>query len=193
MLGTASHGGVGAGMRDNVFVKPEQPGPLLSVKDLFVSFGHGASDIAAVSGISFDVPRSGTVGIVGESGSGKSVTSLALTRLFPKSAKADITGAINFQGRDLLGMREAELRSLRGVGISYIFQDPLSALNPVRRCGDQVAEVIRIHEPRQNADHTDARVLELFERLGLPRARATMGKFPHELSGGMRQRVMIAM
>ncbi len=90
-------------------------------------------------------------------------------------------------------MPEAELRALRGTGISYIFQDPLSALNPVRRCGEQVAEVIRIHEPSRGHDYAEARVIELFERLGLPRAKETMRKYPHELSGGMRQRVMIAM
>ncbi|MVA27095.1 ABC transporter ATP-binding protein (plasmid) [Agrobacterium vitis] len=167
--------------------------PLLSVQDLSVRFGWGQSEIKAVSNISFDVPFSGTVGIVGESGSGKSVTSLALTRLFPKSAKATIGGQIKFQDRDLVSMPDAELRSLRGKGISYVFQDPLSALNPVRRCGEQVAEAIRIHEPSLDAERVNNRVTELFDGLGLPRPKETMRKYPHEPSGGMRQRVMIAM
>lgn len=167
--------------------------PLLSVRDLSIRFGHGTTEVNAVSGVSFDVHPGSTVGVVGESGSGKSVTSLALTRLFPKSAKAEIGGTISFQGRNLLTMPDAELRSLRGTGISYVFQDPLSSLNPVQRCGDQVAEAIRIHEPRVHRDEVSGRVITLFERLGLPRAREVARKYPHELSGGMRQRVMIAM
>ena len=167
--------------------------PLLSVRDLSVRFGHGDSEVVAVKGVSLTVPRGSTVGVVGESGSGKSVTSLALTRLFPKSAKAAIGGAIEFRGRDLVKMPEAELREIRGAGISYVFQDPLSALNPVKRCGDQVSEAIRIHEPRVGREQMRDRVITLFERLGLPRAKEVARKYPHELSGGMRQRVMIAM
>lgn len=167
--------------------------PLLSVRDLSVRFGQGSSEVVAVSGVSFDVPRGTTVGVVGESGSGKSVTSLALTRLFPKSAKAAIGGTIRFQGKDLVSMPDKQLRAIRGVGISYIFQDPLAALNPVRRCGEQVSEAIRIHEPGAGSERVQNRVIELFERLGLPRAREITQKYPHELSGGMRQRVMIAM
>lgn len=167
--------------------------PLLSVRDLSVRFGHGASTIEAVSGVSFDVAPGSIVGVVGESGSGKSVTSLALTRLFPKSAKAQIGGSIEFQGRNLVTVSNNQLREIRGSGISYIFQDPLSALNPVRRCGDQVIESIQIHEPTVGRERARARVLELFERIGLPRAEETARKYPHELSGGMRQRVMIAM
>lgn len=169
------------------------PTPLLSLKEVTVRFGQGSSEIIAVSDVSFDIPQSSIVGVVGESGSGKSVTSHAITRLFPKSAKANIRGKINFEGRDLIAMPDSELRSIRGAGISYVFQDPLSALNPVKRCGDQVVEAIRIHEPHTSTVRARERVLELFERLGLPRPRDTMQKYPHELSGGMRQRVMIAM
>lgn len=167
--------------------------PLLAVRDLSVRFGTGRSEVVAVKNVSFEVPRGTTVGVVGESGSGKSVTSLALTRLFPRSAKVTITGAVEFQGRDVLQLPDAQLRSLRGGGISYVFQDPLSSLNPVKRCGEQVAEAIHIHEPHESREAIRARVMELFDRLGLPRAKEIMGKYPHELSGGMRQRVMIAM
>ncbi|MCW8060804.1 dipeptide ABC transporter ATP-binding protein [Agrobacterium tumefaciens] len=168
---------------------PDPAPPLLSVRNLSVRFGEGS----AVSDVSFDVARSATLGVVGESGSGKSVTSLAITRLFPKSAKVVIGGAIEFRGRNLISMPESDLRSIRGAGISYVFQDPLSALNPVRRCGDQVTEAIRIHEGRIDRDQVRERVEQLFERLGLPRSRGIFEKYPHELSGGMRQRVMIAM
>jgi len=173
----------------------EAPGaqPLLSVRDLFVSFGRGQTPVEAVAGVSFDVPFGSTVGVVGESGSGKSVTSLALTRLFSKSSDVTIRGSVLFQGQNLVTLPVQQLRKIRGAGISYVFQDPLSSLNPVRRCGEQVAEAIRIHETRTDSSEADRRVVELFERLGLPRAREVAQKYPHELSGGMRQRVMIAM
>ena len=174
-------------------LQPSNREPLLSVRDLSVKFGTGRSEVVAVSGVSFEVQRGSTVGVVGESGSGKSVTSLALTRLFPRSSRAEIGGTITFQGRNLTSMPESELRSIRGAGISYVFQDPLAALNPVKRCGEQVGEAIRIHDPAAGRERVQARIIELFERLGLPRARDIMRRFPHELSGGMRQRVMIAM
>ena len=180
-------------MPETKLSKPDLALPLLSVRNLSVRFGQGSAEVGAVSDVSFNVSRTATVGLVGESGSGKSVTSLAITRLFPKSAKAVIGGAVEFRGRDLVTMPEGDLRSIRGAGISYVFQDPLSALNPVRRCGDQVAESIRIHEGRIDRDEVHERVVQLFERLGLPRSRAIYDKYPHELSGGMRQRVMIAM
>lgn len=173
----------------------DDPGsqPVLSVRDLSISIGQGDSKIAAVSGVSFDVPRASIVGVVGESGSGKSVTSLALTRLFPKSAKVVIGGEIEFQGRNLTTMSDRDLQKIRGAGISYVFQDPLSSLNPVRRCGEQVAEAIRIHEPHVPNAEVKKRVVKLFSRLGLPRPEVVAEQYPHELSGGMRQRVMIAM
>ncbi|CAH1656931.1 ABC transporter ATP-binding protein [Chelatococcus asaccharovorans] len=180
-------------MPETKLPKPDLAPPLLSVRNLSVRFGQGSAEIGAVSDVSFTIARSATVGLVGESGSGKSVTSLAITRLFPKSAKAVIDGAIEFRGRDLVTMPEGDLRSIRGAGISYVFQDPLSALNPVRRCGEQVAESIRIHEGNIDRGQVHARVVQIFERLGLPRSRAIYDSYPHELSGGMRQRVMIAM
>ncbi|WP_308800009.1 ABC transporter ATP-binding protein [Agromyces silvae] len=167
--------------------------PLLAVRDLSVSFGRGDGQVDAVRAVSFDVPSGSTVGVVGESGSGKSVTSLALTRLFPKSADVTIRGTIQFQDQNLATRSAQQLRKIRGAGISYVFQDPLSSLNPVRRCGDQVAEAIRIHEPHVDGRKVADRVVALFERLGLPRARQVAQQYPHELSGGMRQRVMIAM
>jgi peptide/nickel transport system ATP-binding protein len=172
---------------------PPADAPLLSVQDLHVRFGRDHTGGCAVSGVSFDIPVGRTVGVVGESGSGKSVTSLAITKLFPKSSAVDLRGKVMFNGRDLTALTEHELRSIRGKGISYVFQDPLSALDPVRRCGEQVAEVIRIHEPTAERGEIRARILDLFERLGLPHAGETARKYPHELSGGMRQRVMIAM
>ncbi|MDR5701852.1 ABC transporter ATP-binding protein [Agromyces aerolatus] len=167
--------------------------PLLAVRDLTVSFGHGHARSEVVRGVSFDVPAGSTVGVVGESGSGKSVTSLALTRLFPKSSEVTVGGQISFQGQNLATLPAQQLRKIRGAGISYVFQDPLSSLNPVRRCGEQVAEAIRIHEPHVDGRKVAERVALLFERLGLPRAREVARQYPHELSGGMRQRVMIAM
>jgi peptide/nickel transport system ATP-binding protein len=166
--------------------------PLLSVRNLSLSFGRGESRIDAVNRVSFEVPRASIVGVVGESGSGKSVTALALTRLFPRSADVTITGEIEFQGKDLVAMSEQSLRRIRGAGISYVFQDPLSSLNPVRCCGQQVAEAVRIHEPGAASQDVQKRVIDLFERLGLPRAHEVAKQYPHELSGGMRQRVMIA-
>lgn len=166
---------------------------LLSVQNLSVTFNHGRRNVAAVSDVSFDIAKGRIVGVVGESGSGKSVTSLALTKLFPKSANAKVRGAVTFRGANLIGLGERELRSIRGAGISYVFQDPLSSLNPVKRCGEQVAEAIRIHEPEIPKDEVWHRVFDLFVRLGLPQAKEVARKYPHELSGGMRQRVMIAM
>jgi peptide/nickel transport system ATP-binding protein len=170
-----------------------EPEPLLSVRDLSLTFGHGRARVDAVKSVSFDVPPSSIVGVVGESGSGKSVTALALTRLFPRSAEVTIKGQIMFQGRDLATLPEADLRRVRGAGISFVFQDPLSSLNPVRRCGEQVAEAVHIHEPEISKTDVGVRVIELFERLGLPQPAEIVNKYPHELSGGMRQRVMIAM
>lgn len=177
---------------DHPNTRPGDHNPLLSVKDLIVRFGEGDNQVEAVSGISFDVPYGSVVGVVGESGSGKSVTSLALTRLFPKSSRPQVQGSVQFKGQNLLTASGAELRAVRGGGISYVFQDPLSSLDPMKRCGDQVLEAIHIHEPQATHEKARDRVITLFERLGLPRAREVMRKYPHELSGGMRQRVMMA-
>ncbi|MEU3333336.1 dipeptide ABC transporter ATP-binding protein [Glutamicibacter creatinolyticus] len=168
------------------------PSPLLSVRNLSVNFGERDAAFTAVDDVSFDVPFGSIVGVVGESGSGKSVTSLALTRLFPRSTKATIDGVVEFQGRNLLKITDPQLRSIRGAGISYVFQDPLSSLNPVKKCGEQVAEAIHIHEPHVHRELVNERVSNLFDRLGLPRDKEVGDKFPHELSGGMRQRVMMA-
>ncbi len=167
--------------------------PLLSVRNLSVSFGRGDARNDVVKDVSFEIAPGSIVGVVGESGSGKSVSALALTRLFPRSADVTISGEIVFKGENLVGVSDKALRKVRGAGIAYVFQDPLSSLNPVRRCGQQVAEAVRIHEPKASEKDAHERVISLFERLGLPKAEEVAQKYPHELSGGMRQRVMIAM
>ncbi|MDQ1745398.1 MAG: glutathione transport system ATP-binding protein [Pseudonocardiales bacterium] len=164
--------------------------PLLEVSDLTVSFGSEAGPVRAVRGVSYTVRPGETLAIVGESGSGKSVSSLAVMGLLPSSAV--VTGSIRFKGTELLGLNDRRLSKLRGSGISMVFQDPLSALTPVYTIGDQIAEAVRIHqEVSKNQAH--ARAVELLDLVGIPNARLRADSFPHEFSGGMRQRAMIAM
>ena len=165
--------------------------PLVSIEDLHVHFHTDAGVVKAVDGISWSIAAGETLGIVGESGSGKSVSALALMGLV-QQPPAKITGRILFRGRDLLTASEDELRSLRGRDISMIFQDPLTALNPVYKVGHQVAEVIQAHEkigriPARN------RAVDLLAEVGIPNARIRADEYPHQFSGGMRQRAMIAM
>ncbi|HKR52036.1 MAG TPA: ABC transporter ATP-binding protein [Pseudonocardiaceae bacterium] len=164
--------------------------PVLQVTDLAVSFPSEEGRVAAVRGLSYQVSAGEVLGIVGESGSGKSVSSLAVMGLLPPQAK--ITGSIRFQGRELLGRSDTELSQIRGRRISMIFQDPLSALTPVYTVGDQVAEALLVHGTlsRQAAR---ARAVELLDLVGIPDAAVRARAFPHEFSGGMRQRVVIAM
>ncbi len=166
--------------------------PVLSVRDLSVTFPQrGANPVEAVRGISYDVHEGEFLGIVGESGSGKSVSSLAVMGLLPSSAQ--ITGTIEFEGRSLLGMRDAELSRIRGSQLAMIFQDPLSALTPVYSVGDQIAEALRLHDAGLSATAANARAVELLKVVGIPDAERRARAFPHEYSGGMRQRAMIAM
>ncbi|MFN2351880.1 MAG: ATP-binding cassette domain-containing protein, partial [Kiritimatiellia bacterium] len=163
--------------------------PLLSVEDLHVEFS-AAAPIRAVRGAGFTVAAGETVALVGESGSGKSVSALALTRLV--AAPGRITaGRVMFDGQDLARLPQAELVRLRGSAISYIFQEPATSLNPVFRAGYQVREALRLHRGRRGAGRE--MVEELFRLVGLADPRRCLRAYPHELSGGMQQRVMIAM
>jgi peptide/nickel transport system ATP-binding protein len=169
---------------------PPTPGAALEVRNLHVSFPSESGTVRAVRGMSYALAPGEVLGIVGESGSGKSVSSLAVMGLLPSTAR--ITGSILFRERELLGLPDREFSELRGEGISMVFQDPLSALTPVYTVGDQIAEAVRIH---RDVGKTEAakRALELLELVGIPNARERFRAFPHEFSGGMRQRVMIAM
>jgi peptide/nickel transport system ATP-binding protein len=165
--------------------------PLLQVEDLRVEFATDDGVVHAVDGVSYQVGRGQTLGIVGESGSGKSVgagTILGLTR----AANATISGRIAFAGRDLVGLSNEEMRRIRGNDIAMIFQDPLSSMHPFYRVGAQLAEAIRVHRDVSKAA-ARARVIELLELVGIPDPRGRADAYPHELSGGMRQRAMIAM
>ncbi|HEV7688184.1 MAG TPA: ABC transporter ATP-binding protein [Acidimicrobiia bacterium] len=165
--------------------------PLVSVENLSVEFHTDAGVVKAVDGVSWSIRAGETLGIVGESGSGKSVSALALMGLLQKP-QAKISGRILFRGRDLLTAGEHELRSLRGKDISMIFQDPLSALNPVFKVGHQVAEVIQAHE-KIGRIPARKRAVELLDEVGIPNPRQRAQEYPHQYSGGMRQRAMIAM
>jgi peptide/nickel transport system ATP-binding protein len=181
---------------------PEHPGgiapehslaePLLDVRDLSVSFATRDGEVRAVDGVSFALGRGEVLAIVGESGSGKSVCAMTLMGL-TRSPNAMIGGSALFDGDDLIGASESRLRRIRGARIAMVFQDPQSSLNPVHRVGDQIAEQIRAHKPLVSQAQALERAGELMERVGIPRARERVRAYPHELSGGMRQRVMIAM
>jgi oligopeptide/dipeptide ABC transporter ATP-binding protein len=166
--------------------------PLLELRDLQTHFNTEDGIVRAVDGVSFELYAGQTLAIVGESGSGKSVTSLSILRLLPKPHGRIVGGAIRFRGRDLLALSEDEMRRLRGREIAMIFQEPMTSLNPVFSCGDQIAEVLELHEklPRSQAR---ARAVELLQLVGIPEPAQRAREYPHQLSGGMRQRVMIAM
>jgi len=165
-------------------------GPLLEVRDLSVSFPTEDGLVKAVDQLSFDVRPNEVLGIVGESGSGKSVTSLSILGLLPTTAQ--ITGEILFCGQNLLEMTEGQLQYLRGRRIAMVFQDSLAALNPVYTVGAQIAEAIEVHQELNKAD-LDDRVQELLNIVGIPNPKDRAHQYPHEYSGGMRQRAMIAM
>jgi peptide/nickel transport system ATP-binding protein len=168
------------------------PGPLLRVRDLVTSFRTDTGSFRAVDQVSFDVPAGASVGIVGESGCGKSVTALSILRLVP-SPPGDIeSGAIEFEGRDLLTLSEREMRAVRGNHISMVFQEPMTSLNPVYTVGSQIVEAIRLHQKRSRSDAWE-RAVEMLRLVGIPSPETNARAYPHQLSGGMRQRVMIAM
>ena len=170
-----------------------RPGtPILSVTDLQVEFaGHGRV-VRAVRGLSYDIGPGETIGLVGESGSGKSVSALSLLGLLPKRVGKVTAGTAIFQGEDLLHLSDEKLRTIRGARIAMIFQDPLSSLNPVLTIGRQITEAIETH---RNVSAKDAkkRAIELLELVGIPGAASRINDYPHQFSGGMRQRAMIAM
>jgi oligopeptide/dipeptide ABC transporter ATP-binding protein len=167
-------------------------GALLEVSDLRVSFATEDGVVHAVDGVSFSVGRGEVVAIVGESGSGKSVTAMTLMGL-TRGPNARFEGTATFDGKELVTLPDNELRKVRGAGIAMVFQDPMSSLDPVYRIGAQIVEQIRVHERDMSKAQAMDRAVELMERVGIPRARERLQSYPHEFSGGMRQRVMIAM
>jgi oligopeptide/dipeptide ABC transporter ATP-binding protein len=164
--------------------------PLLSVTDLNVRFPTEDGLVHAVRGVDYTLRPGEVLGIVGESGSGKSVTSLAVMGLLPESAR--VTGSVRYRGHELLDQRDREMSRIRGRGISMIFQDPMTSLDPVYRVGDQIEETLRIHDKDLSSRAARARVVELLELVGIPQAGDRVRSYPHEFSGGMRQRVVIA-
>lgn len=163
---------------------------LLEVNDLSVSFQTDAGRVRAVSGVSFSMRPGETLAVVGESGSGKSVTALALMGLLGRSAQ--IEGSASFEGTELVGLDEGRLRSIRGKRIGMIFQDPMTALNPVYTVGAQIVEMIRIHSS-EGKKEAWAKAIDLLDLVGVPEPKRRARQYPHEFSGGMRQRAMIAM
>jgi peptide/nickel transport system ATP-binding protein len=168
------------------------PEPLLTVKDLTVHFDTDDGVVKAVDGVSYTIDRGQALGIVGESGSGKSVSSLTVMGL-TRYANARISGEIVFDGRDLLNASEAELRDIRGSDIAMIFQDPLSSLHPYYRVGWQLVEAIKVHNPEISKQGARSRAIELLDMVDIPEPARRVDAYPHQFSGGMRQRAMIAM
>ncbi|HVE77625.1 MAG TPA: ABC transporter ATP-binding protein, partial [Gemmatimonadaceae bacterium] len=164
------------------------PAPLLAIEDLRVTFGPAR----AVDGVSLAVGARETVGVVGESGCGKTVTALSVLRLIQPPGRIEPGSRVIFEGRDLLSLPEREIRGVRGNRVAMIFQEPMTALNPVFTVGDQVAEVARIHA-RASRREAWERAVEMLALVGIPAPAERAHEYPHQLSGGMRQRVMIAM
>ncbi|MGD9333296.1 MAG: ABC transporter ATP-binding protein [Desulfobacterales bacterium] len=166
--------------------------PLLSIENLKTYFYVKGRVAKAVDDVSFAIQPGETLGLVGESGCGKSVTAHSIIQLIPDPPGKIVDGRIDFEGQDLVKLPEARMRSIRGNRISMIFQEPMTSLNPVFTVGDQVGEVLRLHQGLSRKD-TRARVLSIFKQVGIPAPETRLDDFPHQMSGGMRQRVMIAM
>ena len=169
-----------------------QASPLLEINDLKTHFVAGNQVVKAVDGISLSIAAGETLGLVGESGSGKSVMSLSVLRVLPEGAERIEGGSISYLGRDLVRLRNSEMRPLRGKDISMIFQEPGTSLNPVFKVGHQVMEVLQLHQELTKVEARE-RTIELFEEVGIPEAARRVDSYPHEMSGGQKQRVMIAM
>lgn len=165
---------------------------ILEVKDLQTSFLTSSGDVKAVRGVSFFVNKGESVGIVGESGSGKSVTSLSVMQLLVGTGKI-IGGSVKLNGRELVGLSPKEMRSVRGKEVAMIFQDPMTSLNPLIPVGEQVGEMLWSHDKSLSKAQREERVIDLFRMVRIPEPETRLKSFPHEFSGGMRQRVMIAM
>jgi peptide/nickel transport system ATP-binding protein len=163
---------------------------VLQIRDLRVTFNTQMGELKAVRGIDVDVAPGEILGVVGESGSGKSVSFLAAMGLLP--ASASISGSVMLDGKELIGSKRKAIRSVRGKSLAMVFQDPLSALNPVHRVGDQIVEMIQSHQD-MNTHDAEKRAVELLEIVGIPQPGERARQYPHEFSGGMRQRVVIAM
>jgi peptide/nickel transport system ATP-binding protein len=170
---------------------PQSGQPLLEVKNLQTHFATPDGVLRAVDGLSFHVDAGETVGIVGESGCGKSVTSMSILRLV-QTPPGKIAGSIRFEGRDLIQASDQEMRDLRGNAISMIFQEPMTSLNPVLTVGRQIGETVRLHQG-MSAKDAEAKAVEMLTLVGIPAPARRVREYPHQLSGGMRQRVMIAM
>jgi oligopeptide transport system ATP-binding protein len=169
------------------------PDPLLSIENLVVEFKTEDGIVHAVDGVSYDLFPGETLGIVGESGSGKSVSTLALLGLIPLPPGRIASGTAMFKGQDLLRLKKKALREVRGNEVAMIFQDPMTSLNPVLTVGNQLGEAIKTHHPDEKNDAIKGRVIELLKLVGVPNAETRYSQYPHEFSGGMRQRAMIAM
>ena len=164
---------------------------LLEVEDLRTHFATADGLVKAVDGVSLSIRHGETLGVVGESGCGKSITALSIMRLIERPGRI-VGGSITLAGRNLLDISDAEMRDVRGDSISMIFQEPMTSLNPVYTCGDQIEEAIAVHRDVSRREARD-RAVEMLAQVGIPDAKRRSGEYPHQLSGGMRQRVMIAM
>ena len=169
------------------------PEPVLSIRDLVVEFKTEDGVVHAVDDISYDVFPGETLGIVGESGSGKSVSTMSILGLIPQPPGRIASGTAMFKGQDLLKMKKKELRRFRGDEVAMVFQDPMTSLNPVLKVGYQLGEAIKTHYPKEPNDKVKERVIELLRLVGVPNPDSRYENYPHEFSGGMRQRAMIAM
>lgn len=164
---------------------------LLEVNNLKTSFFTYEGEVKALENISFNISAGETMGLVGETGSGKSVTALSIIKLIPSPPGEILSGEVTFKGENLVKKTDKEMRKIRGNKISMIFQDPMSSLNPVFTVGDQIAQVIKVHQSK-NKKEAEKKAISMFKKVGLPDPELTMSKYSHELSGGMQQRVMIA-